>query len=379
MDFCEEINLLGARSKKLAQNLNSEEATKNALILPFIQLLGFDIFNPMEVVPEYQAEAGVKKDQRVDYALLKNGVPAILIEAKAYGERLGDEHADQLKRYFPFVQSAKIGILTNGHVYKFYTDLEQANVMDDQPYMEFDIENPAPELVSKIRDLRKDSFDENNAARIAEQLKYTGQFKLLLARQAEAPDDDFVRLFAQRVWGGNISQSVREKLSPLLKEAFKQFIEDRISARLKKAAEDEDKDSPSAENAPADQDPGNASAASAKDGIATTEDEILGHQIIQAIAAAVVDPERVVMRGNKSYCAVLLDDSNRKTIVRLYFKKGSRRADFQGVRKADPLVALEKVSDLYKHGAAVLEIISDYEQNKSKRSPREPEDGDSAS
>lgn len=110
MDFKDDLAALGERSRRLASNLTTEEATKTALILPFIQLLGFDVFNPLEVIPEFQAEAGVKKDQRVDYALAKNGSAIILIEAKAYGEKLEEVHADQLKRYFPFVKTAQIGI-----------------------------------------------------------------------------------------------------------------------------------------------------------------------------------------------------------------------------------------------------------------------------
>ena len=110
MEFLDEIKVLGSRSQNLGPQLKTEEATKTSLVLPFIQLLGYNIFDPTEVIPEFQAEAGVKKDQRVDYALLKDGHAIILIECKAYGEELSDEHADQLKRYFPFVHSAKIGI-----------------------------------------------------------------------------------------------------------------------------------------------------------------------------------------------------------------------------------------------------------------------------
>lgn len=151
MEFIDEVKVLGSRSRDLAEKLTTEEATKTALILPFIRLLGYDIFNPAEVVPEFQAEAGVKKDQRVDYALLKDDHPIILIEAKAYSEPLCEAHADQLKRYFPFVKTAKIGILTNGHQYKFYTDLEVDNVMDNSPYMEFDVENPSIDLLPKLQ------------------------------------------------------------------------------------------------------------------------------------------------------------------------------------------------------------------------------------
>lgn len=268
MEFIDEIKVLGSRSQELGPQLKSEEATKTALVLPFIQLLGYNIFNPSEVIPEFQAEAGVKKDQRVDYALLKDSHPIILIECKAYGEELSAEHADQLKRYFPFVHSAKIGILTNGHNYKFFTDLEQDNVMDEKPYMVFDVENPSMDLLPKLQELRKDRFNDEKAVRIAEQLKYTGQFKQLLNDQMDAPEEDFVRFFAQRVWSGKINQSVKEKLTPLLKEAFKQFVEDRIASRLKKAAEDEEKEKNKVEETPSE----NLEEELADDGVVTTPD-----------------------------------------------------------------------------------------------------------
>lgn len=364
MEFIDEIKVLGSRSQELGPQLKSEEATKTALVLPFIQLLGYNIFNPSEVIPEFQAEAGVKKDQRVDYALLKDSHPIILIECKAYGEELSAEHADQLKRYFPFVHSAKIGILTNGHNYKFFTDLEQDNVMDEKPYMVFDVENPSMDLLPKLQELRKDRFNDEKAVRIAEQLKYTGQFKQLLNDQMDAPEEDFVRFFAQRVWSGKINQSVKEKLTPLLKEAFKQFVEDRIASRLKKAAEDEEKEKNKVEETPSE----NLEEELADDGVVTTPDELMGYQIIKAIAAAQVEPERIFIRDNKSYCAILLDDSNRKTIVRLYFKKDSFKLDFQGIKKNDPVQQIEKITDLYKFSSVIHEIISDYLDGSKKNS-----------
>lgn len=373
MDFIDEIKILGGRSKNLASNLLTEEATKTSLILPFIQLLGFDIFNPTEVVPEYQAEAGVKKDQRVDYALQKNNKPIILIEAKSYSTELGPEHEDQLRRYFPFVKSASIGILTNGHKYKFFTDLEARNMMDEKPYVEFDIENPSLDLIPKIQELRKDRFDDEKAVRIAEQLKYTGQFKQLLAKQLDAPDEDFVRFFASQVWSGKINQSAKDKLTPLLKDAFKQFIEDRIAARLKKAAEDEEAEKKPITDAETPTAESSVVADDSDDGVVTTDDEKLGYSIIQAVSAAVIDPSRIFIRDNKSYCAILLDNSRKKTIVRLYFKKDSLKVDFQGVKKDDPMVELEKVSDLYSYSDDIVSIISGYLNKNTKEAKDEKE------
>ncbi|HIU37429.1 MAG TPA: type I restriction enzyme HsdR N-terminal domain-containing protein [Candidatus Aphodousia faecigallinarum] len=146
--------------------------------------------NPVHGLMEYATN--VKKDQRVDYALLKDGNPIILIECKAYGADLGIEYVEQLKRYFTFVKTAKIGVLTDGNRYRFFTDLEETNIMDDDPYMEFSLENPDKGLLPKLLMLRKEQFNDEDAIKDAEQLKYTNQFKKLLAQQAEDPDDPFV-------------------------------------------------------------------------------------------------------------------------------------------------------------------------------------------
>lgn len=212
MELIDKFKALGLKSKKMADNLTNEEITKTALIMPFIQLLGYDIFDPQEVVPEFQAQAGVKKDQRVDYALCKDGNPIVLIEAKAYGASLDKDQLDQLKRYFPFVKTARVGILTDGNRYRFFTDLEVDNVMDDSPYFEVSLDNINDDDLDKILLLAKDKYNDESTIKIAEQLKFTKQFKLILSKQYEQPEEDFVRFFAKKVWNGQINQNVKEAL-----------------------------------------------------------------------------------------------------------------------------------------------------------------------
>lgn len=116
-------------------NLATEEATKTALIMPFFSLLGYDVFNPMEFIPEFVADVGTKKGEKVDYAIMNEGKPVILIEAKGVDDDL-TKHDAQLFRYFT-VTDAKFAILTNGIVYKFFTDLEEPNKMDEKPFLLF--------------------------------------------------------------------------------------------------------------------------------------------------------------------------------------------------------------------------------------------------
>lgn len=77
-DFTDRIRDLAAQVRIQLPNIQTEEATKNALIMPFITALGYNVFNPTEVTPELHADVGLKKGEKVDYAILVDGKPAIL-------------------------------------------------------------------------------------------------------------------------------------------------------------------------------------------------------------------------------------------------------------------------------------------------------------
>lgn len=349
MELIDKFKALGMKSKKMAENLTNEEITKTALIMPFIQLLGYDVFDPSEVEPEFQAQAGVKKDQRVDYALCKDGNPIVLIEAKAYGASLDKDQLDQLKRYFPFVKTARVGILTDGNRYRFFTDLEVDNVMDDSPYFEVSLENINDDDLDKILLLAKDKYNDESTIKIAEQLKFTKQFKLILSKQYEQPEEDFVRFFAKKVWNGQINQNVKDKLTPLLKESFRQWTEEKINARLRKAIEGEEKQQE--EQAESIAEPASATPEA-------NDLDKLGLNIVKAILADVCDVSRIALRPSKSYCAVLLDDNNRKTLVRFYFQNPERlKIDLYGFMRVEPPFQISCVEDIYNYRDKIIEIF----------------------
>ena len=149
MDFKDQLKHLGDRVTKLKDQILTEEATKNAFIMPFINLIGYDIFDPIEVVPEYVADIGIKKGEKVDYAIIKAGKPIILIECKHWSADL-NPHNSQLFRYFHTTE-AKFGILTNGICFKFYTDLVVPNKMDEKPFFEFNIDQMKDNQVEKLK------------------------------------------------------------------------------------------------------------------------------------------------------------------------------------------------------------------------------------
>jgi len=233
MDFIDEIRQFSKRVASLKDVLPTEEATKNALILPFFQLLGYDVFNPLEFMPEFTADVGIKKGERVDYAILLGGKPAILIEAKWCGDSL-DKHDSQLFRYFG-TTTAKFGILTNGIVYKFYTDLDEPNKMDLVPFLEFDLLNLNEGAVAELKRFSKEKIDIDAAFSAASELKYTNAIKALLNKQRTTPDDTFISFVLGEVYSGRKTQVVVEKFSPIIKKAFNAYINDVINDTLKSA------------------------------------------------------------------------------------------------------------------------------------------------
>ncbi len=156
-DFNEKIRNLSERLDNMRGNIHTEEATKTSIIMPFFQILGYDVFNPAEFTPEYIADVGIKKGEKVDYAIMDEGEPLILIEAKSLTEVL-TKHDSQLFRYFGTTK-AKFGILTNGVTYKFFTDLEEQNKMDAAPFFTFDLADIKESSLNELAKFRKDNFD----------------------------------------------------------------------------------------------------------------------------------------------------------------------------------------------------------------------------
>ena len=315
MSFDENIAALIQRLPKITDCLETEESTKNALVMPFISALGYDVFNPKEVVPEFTADVGTKKGEKVDYAIMRDGETIILIECKKAKANLSQENMSQLYRYFT-VTKARISILTNGIQYRFFSDLEEKNKMDDRPFLELDLANPKPNALAEVKKMAKQEFDLDKMLSTASELKYTSEIKKVLSNQFDAPEEEFVRFFFQRVLpGGRFTTSLKEQFTVLVSKAFQQFLSDKVSDRLRSALENE-KDTSDKKNEGTEE---VACDAPHKEGIVTTEEELEGFNIVRAIASKAVSPVRVIYRDTKTYMGILLDDNNRKPICRLWF------------------------------------------------------------
>jgi hypothetical protein len=181
MDFKDQIKQLGDRILKLKEQIATEEATKNAFIMPMLQILGYDVFNPLEIVPEFTCDIGTKKGEKIDYAVIRDGHPIILIECKHWKQNL-DLHDAQLLRYYT-VSKAKFGVITNGIKYRMFTDLDAPNKMDEKPFFEFDLSDMRENQIEILKDLfHKSYFDQENIVNTASELKYTNEKSLTISK-----------------------------------------------------------------------------------------------------------------------------------------------------------------------------------------------------
>jgi hypothetical protein len=356
MDLIDRLRELAAKASKQLPHLSTEEATKTALVMPFIQALGYNVFDPTEVMPEFTADVGTKKGEKVDYAILRDGKPVMLFECKWSGRSLDDEHASQLYRYFS-VTAAKFGVLTNGLQYRIYSDLEQPNKMDSRPFLEFSLTDLTPQAVEEVKKFAKEGFDLENILSTASDLKYTKGIKRVLAEEAANPTEDLVRLLTGRVYSGRLTQAVREQFTRITRQAFQEFVSDRVSERLKTALEQEA--GPGAPAAVEDPAPGEAEGGS----VVTTEEERDAYYVVKAIVREVVDARRVVMRDAKSYCAILLDDNNRKPVCRLHFNTTQKYLGLLDAEKKETRHPIADVSDIYQFASQLKESARRYESH----------------
>jgi hypothetical protein len=344
MDFVEQLQALALKTEKLCSLLQTEEATKNALIMPFLNLLGYDIFDPTEVIPEFVADVGIKKGEKVDYAVKKDGKIIMLFECKHCGGDLSIKHASQLFRYFA-VTDARIAVLTNGLTYRFFTDLEAPNKMDEKPFLEVDMTDLTDVAINELKKLRKDVFNIDDIIASAGELKYTRQIKRLINEQIDSPSDEFVKLFASKIYDGVLTPARREYFTDLVRRGFKQLITERINDRLKAVMtgnadlnEHETEEQPSKENL-----------------VETTADELEGFYIVKSLLRDIVDPNRIVHRDTQSYMGILLDNNNRKPLARLHFNRSQKYLGIFDENRQEERVPINNLDEIYQHSEKMEE------------------------
>lgn len=356
MELNEKLSHIARRGEEQVDHIQSEEATKTALVMPFISALGFDPFDTREVIPEFTADVGTKKGEKVDYAIRADGNLSILMECKPLGTNLANVQYNQLYRYFACTD-AKFAILTNGFEYRFYSDLDSENKLDTRPFFTFDLEDFNDQDIDELRKFTKPNFDVDAILGTANRLKYTNLAKQAIGEVFRDTPEEFVKFIVGKVYEGRQTRQVIDEFTPIIKEAGKLYIKEQVAQRLRGALASNDIDvtqSTSSSNHTPEE------AEIDDDGIITTQEEVDAYNIIRSLLAEQVDVSRVVMRDAKSYCAVLLDDNNRKPICRFHFNaKSVKRVGFFSDKKENR-IEIDSVSDLFQHKEQLKTTVSEY-------------------
>lgn len=353
MDFATRVKELAKRSSHASKLALTEEATKTSVILPFIQALGFDVFNLDEVVPEYISDVGLKKGEKVDFVVKIDGKLSILIEAKPISMSLGSAQYSQLYRYFG-VTDARLAILTNGKEVWFFSDIDEPNRMDKKPFFTFDLQSHDEGQVLKLAGFQKSSFSMEAILEAASSLKYTNKAAAYIKKQLASPDDEFLKLVGRQIYEGSLTKTVLEQIRPAIQASLDEVIRDRIQDKLNIAFR---ADAPPVEVVPTK----TADDIDQKSDIVTTQDENQAFMIIRAISSRLIDVERITLRDSKSYCSVFVDDNNRKPVCRFYFNgKSVRSVGVFDDQKVEERIVIEKLSEIYALCGKIEKAISAY-------------------
>ena len=351
----EQLKNLGKRVLTLKENINTEEATKTSLILPFFQILGYDIFNPLEFVPEFTADVGIKKGEKVDYAIKLSDAPVILIEAKSISEKL-TKHDSQLFRYFGTTTS-KFGILTNGQEYKFYTDLDEPNKMDTTPFLTIDITKIKDIQIAEIAKFHKDNFDVDKITSSASELKYLNSLKNHLAKQLTEPSESFVKYIVGEIYEGTKTKNTLEKFESIVKKGFSQFISERVNEKLSAALNSNVDTKLSSDTEEVKEEIQNKDSE-----IITTSEELEAYTTTKIVLKDVVDPSRIFYRDNRSYFNIFLDDNIRKWIMRIYTVNNKFKLQFNDTEHTT--VEISTPLDIIQYSDNLSATVKKFLENK---------------
>ena len=362
MDFIDQVREIAGRIAQRVDHVQTEEATKTGMVMPFINhVLGYNVFDPTEVVPEFTADVGKKKGEKVDYAIVRDGKPVILFECKRYGADLDKEEVSQLYRYFN-TTAARFGVLTDGVVYRFFSDLEKPNLMDIKPFLEFNMLDIDESLVQELKKFTKSYFDVNAILTTANELKYTREIKRILGEQLSNPSEEFVRFFASQLYSGKMTKAVRERFVPITKNALHQFISDRISDRLKSALAGEETTSLMQKSEEPSASPDAGERVTNEELI--TEEELQAFYAVKAILHEVIPPTRLALRNRSGLgrSTVLLDDTNHKPICQFHFHRSAKHLGLYDEQKTERRVPIDDVDGIYSHAEQLKTTVGYYER-----------------
>ena len=330
------------------QGIKTEEGTKNAVIMPFLTELGYNVFNPKELTPEFIADFGIKKGEKIDYAILKEDKPIILLECKEFNLALREDiHGSQLYRYFS-VTSARFGILTNGKEYRFFTDIKDQNKMDKDPFFIFNLLNFNENDLMTLSLFTKEGFNESANVVKAMTIHREKLVRNVLDHLMKNPSNDFVRdcIKIADVHSGTITQTIIEQFKPIIVKVFKDIAFDDVDKAIRKGREVSVETVTITPLVPSEAQ--ELPQETSEEKIATTQEETDAFYIIKSIVREVIPVARVKIKDSQSYCAILVDFNNRKQLVRLYFNRSQKRIGLFNEAKEEIKHDIVTLDDIYQ-------------------------------
>lgn len=360
MDFKDNVIGLSERIKVQRDAVKTEEATKTSFIMPMIYALGYDIFNPYEVIPEMDCDL-TKRGDKIDYAIQKDGKTIMLIECKHCTSNL-NLHDTQLAKYYA-ASNARFGVLTNGVEYRFYADLDKNNIMDEKPFLVVDMTNLSDDVLEQLKKFHKDKFDEGEILSTAQELKYSREIKKAIKDELNNPSWDFVRFFAKKTYPWSFGQKAYEQFSQIVKDSFASVINETIQERLAIASKVERIE----EKVIHDLKPSD-------DGIITTEEELEAYNIIKGILSKIIPSENVIYEDFKSYFVISIL-KRQYWICRLHFGVRKKTIGFplEGYtgEKFFEIKSLDEISNYTEHIIAAYKNVETMFERWNKKSINE--------
>jgi hypothetical protein len=346
MEFADTLKLLAAHIQKMKDNVHTEEAAKTAFVMPFIQALGYDIFNPSEVVPEFVADIGIKQGEKIDYAIVKDAQPILLIECKGVLADL-EVHGSQLFRYYATLK-AKFAILTNGIEYRFFADLDEKNKMDLKPFLTVNITDLRDNDIDELSKFHKTRFNFENILSAASELKYTSELKSLIAREFNDPHEELVKYFTKNVYQGVKTAKILDQFTLLLKKSFAQYTQDLVNDRLKAALQKEQDAAKPIEQTAI------PTVIGEKVKIETTPDKMEAVYILKSILRSKYDTNRVGYKDSQSYFVVQMDHNSRLYICRFYFSENKKVIGLFDESKHETKYDIKSIDELYQLSEQII-------------------------
>ncbi len=375
MGFTEDIAKLSEKVRNKVNHVVGEEATKMALIVPFLSALGYDIHDPTEVIPEYVADFATKKAgqfEKVDYALAINGTIVMIVEAKACGQK-PEAHDGQLRKYFNSLIATKVAIVTNGVEYRFFTDLRHTNIMDEEQFFSFNILKYDLKDIENLKFFHRDNFDVAAINRHAEEMVYVKGMTQLVGSLLRSPSEEFIRFLIAEL--GKLAPSYKiekpiktkllNKFEPIVKKSIQSSLLELMTRSLSQEMAQTAEINNTAMTAEAENEEEEELESSQ---VVTTSEELAALEKIKAIAATSKTYHlEVKPRDTVSYFGVNLGKTN-WWFLRLYLNQKKKsfisRLPLDEVKALAPDFEVQEVSASFGDAASKVNISSVSELDK---------------